>query len=150
MTDGKRVFISGGWPKNHTMAVEADGSGEVAAKYARVYVPSMLVKGDQLYATMDAGFAVCWDSATGKERWKERLGGAFSPPLFSPATAFTPPISRAKATCSARTRKSSSCWPPINLARKCTPPGYQRQPPLPPSHRQARRPTEWLYCIGKN
>ena len=37
----------------------------------------MLVKDNHLYATMDAGFAVCWASATGKERWKERLGGAF-------------------------------------------------------------------------
>jgi hypothetical protein len=37
----------------------------------------MLVKDDYLYAVMDAGFAVCWKSDTGKEMWKERLGGEF-------------------------------------------------------------------------
>ena len=26
---------------------------------------------------MDAGFAICWNAKTGKEQWKERLGGAF-------------------------------------------------------------------------
>ena len=78
VTDGRRIFVSGGWPKNHTMAIEADGSGKVAwQNTARVYVPSMLVKDGHLFATMDAGFAVCWDSATGAERWKERLGGPF-------------------------------------------------------------------------
>ena len=78
VTDGKRIFVSGGWPKNHIAAIEADGSGKITwQNTARVYVPSMLMKNGHLYATMDAGFATCWDSATGKELWKERLGGAF-------------------------------------------------------------------------
>ncbi|MDP6905449.1 MAG: PQQ-binding-like beta-propeller repeat protein, partial [Verrucomicrobiota bacterium] len=78
VTDGKRIFISGGWPKNHIAAIEADGSGTITwQNSARVYVPSMLMKDGHLYAAMDAGFAACWDSATGKELWKERLGGAF-------------------------------------------------------------------------
>jgi outer membrane protein assembly factor BamB len=78
VTDGKRIFVSGGWPKNHIAAIEADGSGKITwQNTARVYVPSMLMKDGYLYATMDAGFAACWDSATGQEFWKERLGGAF-------------------------------------------------------------------------
>jgi len=78
VTDGKRIFVSGGWPKNHIAAIEADGSGKITwQNSARVYVPSMLMKDGHLYAAMDAGFAACWDSATGKELWKERLGGAF-------------------------------------------------------------------------
>lgn len=78
VTDGKRIFVSGGWPKNHIAAIEADGSGKITwQNTARVYVPSMLMKDGHLYATMDAGFAACWDSATGEELWKERLGGAF-------------------------------------------------------------------------
>ena len=78
VTDGKRIFVSGGWPKNHIAAIEADGSGRITwQNSARVYVPSMLMKEGHLYAAMDAGFAACWDSATGKELWKERLGGAF-------------------------------------------------------------------------
>lgn len=79
VTDGERVFISGGWPKNHVHAVEADGSGKVAWRnISRVYVPSMLVKDGHLYAVMDGGAALCWDSKTGERKWKGVLGGTFS------------------------------------------------------------------------
>jgi outer membrane protein assembly factor BamB len=78
VTDGERIFASGGYPKNHTVAIQADGSGKVAwQNTARVYVPSMIVKEGHLYAVMDAGVAVCWNSATGEEVWKERIGGDF-------------------------------------------------------------------------
>lgn len=78
VTDGTRIFTSGGYPKNHTVAVLADGSGQIAwQNNARVYVPSMIQKDGHLYAVMDAGLAVCWESDTGKELWKERLGGDF-------------------------------------------------------------------------
>lgn len=78
VTDGQRVFVSGGYPKNHTMAVLADGSGQIAwQNNARVYVPSMIVQDGFIYAVLDAGMAVCWKSDTGEERWKERLGGDF-------------------------------------------------------------------------
>lgn len=78
VTDGKRVFTGGGYPRNHTVAIEADGSGSVAwHNTTRIYVPSMLVRDNHLYATSDSGFAVCWNSATGEELWKERLGGDF-------------------------------------------------------------------------
>ena len=78
VTDGTHIFVSGGWPKNHTTAIVADGSGKVAWRNtARVYVPSMLIRDDFLYVTMDAGFAICWNAETGKQQWKERLGGAF-------------------------------------------------------------------------
>ncbi len=78
VTDGTRVFMSGGYPKNHTVAVMADGSGTVAwQNNARVYVPSMIVKDGHLFAVLDAGLAACWKSDTGEELWKERLGGDF-------------------------------------------------------------------------
>lgn len=78
VTDGAHIFVSGGWPKNHTAAIVADGSGKVAWRNtARVYVPSMLIRDGFLYVTMDAGFAICWNAKTGKQQWKERLGGAF-------------------------------------------------------------------------
>jgi outer membrane protein assembly factor BamB len=44
----------------------------------RIYVPSMLVHEGRLYGVLDSGVAVCWESATGKELWKARLGGNFS------------------------------------------------------------------------
>ncbi|HVK09166.1 MAG TPA: PQQ-binding-like beta-propeller repeat protein [Gemmataceae bacterium] len=79
ITDGTHVFTSGGYPKNHVAAVKADGSGKVAWENGtRVYVPSMLVKDGHLFAVQDAGTAVCWASATGKEVWSGRLRGTFS------------------------------------------------------------------------
>jgi outer membrane protein assembly factor BamB len=79
VTDGKHIYTSGGYPKNHVAAVLADGSGKVVwENKTRVYVPSMLVHEGFLYAVTDAGVAVCWKSDTGKEQWKGRLGGTFS------------------------------------------------------------------------
>lgn len=78
VTDGKRVFTGGGYPRNHTVAIMADGSGKVAwNNTTRIYVPSMIAKDGHLYATSDSGMAICWNSATGEELWKERLGGDF-------------------------------------------------------------------------
>jgi len=79
VTDGKHIFTSGGYPRNHISAVLADGSGKVVwENNTRVYVPSMLVKDGYLYAVLDAGIAMCFDCATGKELWKGRLGGTFT------------------------------------------------------------------------
>ena len=78
VTDGERVFASGGYPKNHTVAILADGSGKVAwQNNTRLYVPSMIPKDGHLFVVLDAGLAVCLKSDTGEELWKERLGGDF-------------------------------------------------------------------------
>ena len=79
VTDGERIFTTGGYPKNHMSAVLADGSGKVVwENKSRVYVPSLIAKGGYLYGVLDAGVAMCWESATGNEVWKQRLGGTFS------------------------------------------------------------------------
>ena len=79
VTDGQRVFCSGGYPKNHLAAVLADGSGKfVWETRDRVYVPSLLARDGHLFGVLDAGVAACWKSDTGDERWKKRLGGEFS------------------------------------------------------------------------
>ena len=79
VTDGELIFTSGGYPKNHVSAVKGDGSGELVwENNARVYVPSLIVRDGYLYGVLDAGIAACWDCATGKEMWKDRLGGTFS------------------------------------------------------------------------
>ncbi|MBI2477314.1 MAG: PQQ-binding-like beta-propeller repeat protein [Planctomycetia bacterium] len=79
VTDGNIILTSGGFPKNHMAAVRADGSGEVVwENNVRVYVPSMLLHAGTLYGVTDAGVAMCWEAATGKELWKGRLGGTFS------------------------------------------------------------------------
>ncbi len=79
VTNGELIFTSGGFPKNHIAAVRADGSGEVVWEHkTRVYVPSLLSHSGYLYGVLDAGVAACWDSTTGAELWKGRLGGTFS------------------------------------------------------------------------
>jgi outer membrane protein assembly factor BamB len=78
VTDGSRVFLGGGYPKNHTMALEADGSGKIAwESVTKTYVPSMLVKNGHVFAVGDAGRAVCWKSATGEEQWNEKVDREF-------------------------------------------------------------------------
>jgi outer membrane protein assembly factor BamB len=82
VTDGERIFTSGGYPRSHVQAVLADGSGKTAWENGtRVYVPSMIVTGGHLYAVLDAGVAMCWKSDTGEEIWKGRVGGTFSSSL---------------------------------------------------------------------
>jgi outer membrane protein assembly factor BamB len=79
VTDGQRVFCSGGYPKNHLAAVLADGSGKLVWETRdRVYVPSLLSRDGHLFGVLDAGVAACWKSDTGEELWKKRLGGEFS------------------------------------------------------------------------
>lgn len=79
VTDGERVYCSGGYPKNHLAAVMADGSGKIVWETKdRVYVPSILAFEGYLYGVMDAGVAVCWKSDTGEVQWKKRLMGEFS------------------------------------------------------------------------
>lgn len=79
VTDGHRIFTSGGYPKNHVSAVRADGSNKIDwESQDRLYVPSLLCRKGYLFAVLDAGIAVCWKSDSGEEMWKARLGGTFS------------------------------------------------------------------------
>lgn len=79
VTDGQLIFASGGYPKKLTQAVRADGSGEIAWENdTQTYVPSMLVHDKHLYTITDGGIAICWEAATGKEAWRNRLGGTFN------------------------------------------------------------------------
>lgn len=79
VTDGRHVYCSGGYPRNHVSAIRADASGKIAWDIGdRVYVPSLLAHQGYLYGVLDAGIAACWKSDTGEEQWKKRLGGEFS------------------------------------------------------------------------
>jgi hypothetical protein len=79
VTDGKNVFISGGWPRGHTTAIRGDGSGKIVwENKSRSYVPSMLVAGGHLYAVNDDGIVTCWKCDTGEKAWSARFEGPFS------------------------------------------------------------------------
>jgi outer membrane protein assembly factor BamB len=87
VTDGHRVFVSGGYPRSHVAAIEADGSAKIAwTNPTRAYVPAKLVRDGHLYAVLDAGHAVCWKSDTGEELWREKVDRDF---YASPVMAGT-------------------------------------------------------------
>jgi outer membrane protein assembly factor BamB len=90
VTDGSRIFVGGGYPKSHTMAMVADGSGKIAwENTTRTYVPSMLVKNGHLFAVLDAGRAVCWKAATGEELWSEKVDREFyGSPVMADARVY--------------------------------------------------------------
>lgn len=79
VTDGSRIFASGGYPKNETASVVVDNSPELVWRNPiRTYAPSMLVVEGYLYTMTDQGLAHCWDTETGKLMWREKVGGDYS------------------------------------------------------------------------
>ena len=77
--EGDIVFASGGYPRSETLAVKADGSGQVLWKNnQKCYEQSMLAAGGHLYALTDNGVLFCWRGSDGQELWKQRLQGPVS------------------------------------------------------------------------
>lgn len=77
--DGDIVFASGGYPQSETLAIKADGSGQVLWRNRqKCYEQSMIAHEGDLYAVTDAGVAFCWKGDTGEEMWSERLAGPIS------------------------------------------------------------------------
>lgn len=78
VSDGKRIFLGGGYPRNHIMGIEADGSGTIAwQNNHRLYVPSLLVRDGHVYGVTDAGQAMCWKADTGDQLWREKVDRDF-------------------------------------------------------------------------
>jgi outer membrane protein assembly factor BamB len=68
------VFASGGFPAQQTMAIKADGSGDVVWENGvKVYEQSMLEKDGYLYAHADNNVVYCWRASDGKEMWKQKF-----------------------------------------------------------------------------
>lgn len=77
--EGDLVFASGGYPKSETVAVRADGSGEVVwSNRQKCYEQSMLAHRGFIYALADSGVLFCWRAGDGKEMWSKRLKGPIS------------------------------------------------------------------------
>jgi outer membrane protein assembly factor BamB len=76
VTDGNRIFTSGGYPQKFTLCIE-DGK-ELWRNNQKAYEQSLLVHAGHLYMLNDNGIAYCWSTADGEEKWKERLGGPVS------------------------------------------------------------------------
>ena len=77
--DGDIVVASGGYPKAETLAIRADGSGEVLWRNnQKCYEQSMLAHSGYVYALTDGGTIYCWRVTDGQEMWKRRLQGPVS------------------------------------------------------------------------
>jgi hypothetical protein len=75
------VFITGGFPDHHILAIRPDGIGNVTRSHiawrttqGAAYVPSPVIQGDYFLVVSDSGVAHCFKAQTGELVWKERLG----------------------------------------------------------------------------
>ncbi len=81
--DSQRVFASGGYPQNETVAIElGDGAGQrPRANWSvnqKCYEQSMIVIDGYVYALTDGGILYCWRATDGQEMWKQRFRGPVS------------------------------------------------------------------------
>jgi outer membrane protein assembly factor BamB len=90
------LYICTGYMKPELWAIRPDGQGDVTATNVVWKVtqhvpanPSPLLAGNELYLVSDAGIATCLDAKTGKECWRQRLGGSFSAsPLYAAGKVY--------------------------------------------------------------
>ena len=75
------VYITGGFPAHHILAIRPNGSGNVTGTHivwrttkGAAYVPSPIIAGDYFLVVSDSGVAYCFEAANGNVAWTERLG----------------------------------------------------------------------------
>jgi len=83
------VIVSGGFPEKDTVALKPNGTLAWRTKES-TYVPSLLAFEGFVYLVQhDTGIARCFEAATGRERWKHRLGGSYrASPLLCDAKIY--------------------------------------------------------------
>jgi len=86
--NGELLFMTAGFPDHFIQAIRPDGSGNVTSTHVVwqtdkdcSYVPSPIGVGPYLLVVSDAGVATCFEAATGKVIWRERLGPHYSASL---------------------------------------------------------------------
>lgn len=88
--DGKLLYMTAGFPDHHIMAIRPNGNGNVTDTHVVwhttrgcAYVPSPIIAGKYFLVAADNGIASCFEAATGKRYWMERLGKHYSTSLVS-------------------------------------------------------------------
>ena len=89
------VFVSSSWPRQVLLAIRPDGSGDVTQTHVAwrdhkgaPYVPSLIVAGDFLLSVNPAGVAFCYEAATGKVFWQEKLERHHASPVLVGGLVF--------------------------------------------------------------
>ncbi len=79
------VFVCTGYNRPSLLAIDPTGTGDVTQTHLKwksdlnvPHTPSLLASDGRILMVSDNGIASAVDSATGKELWKERIGGNFS------------------------------------------------------------------------
>lgn len=74
------LYMSGGFPEHHLLAIRPDGSGNVTDTHivwrtnkGVAYVPSPVTVSDYLLIVSDSGIAHCFDAQSGEILWEERF-----------------------------------------------------------------------------
>jgi outer membrane protein assembly factor BamB len=83
------VYVCSSWPERNILAIHPDGSGNVSDtkvawhdKKGAPYIVSFLVVGDLFYSINSAGVMYCYEAATGKIQWQEKLGRHHASPVL--------------------------------------------------------------------
>jgi outer membrane protein assembly factor BamB len=89
------VFASSSWPKQILLAIRPGGSGDVTQTHVAwrddkgaPYIPSFMDAGDFLLTVINSGTAFCYEAATGKVLWQEKLGRHHASPVLVNGLAF--------------------------------------------------------------
>jgi len=91
------LFMTGGFPDHHLMAIKPDGTGDVTdsavawhvTKASCVsYVPSPISAGDYFLVVSDTGHANCFEAATGKLLWQEKIGSHHASPVSADGLVY--------------------------------------------------------------
>jgi outer membrane protein assembly factor BamB len=79
------LFVCTGYNRPSLLAIDPTGTGDVTKTHLKwksdanvPHTPSLVARDGQILMVSDKGIASGVDSATGKEIWKERIGGNFS------------------------------------------------------------------------
>lgn len=76
---GGNILFAVGWPTSDSNVTIVDPPKlEYQIQRAACYVPTPIADGDLLFTWADNGVVSCFDLATGKNRWSQRIGGNFS------------------------------------------------------------------------
>jgi outer membrane protein assembly factor BamB len=83
------VYASSSWPQRHLLAIRPDGEGNVTRTHivwrdnkGAPYVPSFVISGDFFFSLNNSGVLYCYEAATGKVFWQERLGRHHASPVL--------------------------------------------------------------------
>lgn len=89
------IFVSSSWPQARLLAIKPNGHGDVTETHVAwrdskgaAYIPSLIGVGDFLLSVNSTGVAFCYEAATGKVLWQERLGRHHASPVLVQGLVF--------------------------------------------------------------